>query len=239
MFERIQDHKLIITIVKKNKASQVVHASRLAGARGGTIIPATGLKLKEKKRIFGIPVEREREVIFTIVSEEIYFDVLTAIESTAQLDHKTPGIAIVIDIKKVMGIVHLTGAEIADCSRKGEIDPMTDPKMVNHDLIITIVNNGDSEEVVDATKRAGADGGTVIHGRGTGIHEKAKLFNIMIEPEKEVILTLIEREKTPGVLKEINQAVGLDQPGKGIAFVLEVERTIGINHLINDQLSGK
>ncbi|MEX2364611.1 MAG: hypothetical protein WD597_13355, partial [Balneolaceae bacterium] len=58
-------------------------------------------------------------------------------------------------------------------------------------LIVTIVNKGFSGKVVDASKEAGAEGGTIITGRGSGIHEKAKLFNLAIEPEKDIVLTLI------------------------------------------------
>jgi nitrogen regulatory protein PII len=102
-----------------------------------------------------------------------------------------------------------------------------------YDLIVTIVNKGHSERVVEASKKAGAEGGTIIYGRGTGIHEQAKLFSITIEPEKELILTLIDREKTDAVLETILLEAELNKPGKGIAFVLEVERTIGINHILN------
>lgn len=69
---------------------------------------------------------------------------------------------------------------------------------IEYDLIVTIVNKGFAQEVVEASKKAGAEGGTILQGRGTGIHEKAKLFNIVIEPEKEVILTLIDRKKPNG-----------------------------------------
>ncbi|SDC36839.1 Nitrogen regulatory protein P-II [Pelagirhabdus alkalitolerans] len=236
MIERIQDHKLIISIVKKNQAKKVVHATRLQGAQGGTTVQASGFRLNEKKRILGVPVTREREVVFTVVSESIYVDVLTAIETSAKIDKKTPGIVAVIDIKKVMGISHLTGHEIKDCSKEGELME-TEKKQIQHDLIVTIVNNGDAEEVIDAARKAGADGGTIIHGRGTGIHEKAKLFNIMIEPEKDMVLTLVDRNSTTEVLDVINRDVGLSEPGKGIAFVLEVEKTIGINHLFNEKLA--
>ena len=51
--------------------------------------------------------------------------------------------------------------------------------------------------MVDASKKAGAGGGTIISGRGTGIHEHAKLFNIPIEPEKNIVLTLIDRNPRP------------------------------------------
>lgn len=102
---------------------------------------------------------------------------------------------------------------------------------IDFDLIVTIVNKGYSEQVVEASKKAGAEGGTILFGRGTGIHEKAKLFNIVIEPEKEIVLTLIDRNKTNQVLEAITQSVQLNKPGRGIAFVIEVERTVGINHI--------
>lgn len=102
---------------------------------------------------------------------------------------------------------------------------------VRFDLIVTIVNKGSAGEVVQASKNAGAEGGTILNGRGSGIHETAKIFGFPIEPEKDIILTLIEKGKTEPVLKAITEAVGLEETGKGIAFVLDVERTVGICHL--------
>ena len=102
------------------------------------------------------------------------------------------------------------------------------------DLVVTIVNKGFAEEVVDATKKAGAEGGTIVHGRGTGIHENMKLFGIPIEPEKEIVLTIIDRTKSENVLNAVRDAVDLNKPGTGVAFVLEVEKVVGICHLLKD-----
>lgn len=99
-----------------------------------------------------------------------------------------------------------------------------------HDLIVTVVNKGKAEKVVEASKRAGAEGGTVIMGRGTGIHEKAKLFGITIEPEKEIVFTLTPKEITQTVMEAIIKDTDLNKPGKGIAFVLPVDKIAGINH---------
>ena len=101
---------------------------------------------------------------------------------------------------------------------------------VSYDLIVSIVNKSQSEKVVEASKKAGAEGGTIIFGRGTGIREQAKLFGITIEPEKELVLTLIRRDLTENVLNTIVAEAELNKPGKGIAFVLDVERVVGINH---------
>jgi len=111
---------------------------------------------------------------------------------------------------------------------------MLDYCPLDFDLIVTIVNRGFAEEVVTAAKEAGAEGGTIIKGRGTGVHENAKLFGVCIEPEKEVVLTLIDRNKTGNVLAAVTRSVDLNQPGKGVAFVLEVEKATGICHLLKD-----
>ncbi len=94
-------------------------------------------------------------------------------------------------------------------------------------LIVAIVNKGDAEKVVSAAKQAGAEGGTIIFGRGTGSHEQVKLFGIAIEPEKEIVQILIDSEKTTEILEAIVEEVDLNQPGKGIAFVLDVEKVVG------------
>lgn len=106
--------------------------------------------------------------------------------------------------------------------------------MSNLDLIVTIIPKGESEKIVTASKRAGAEGGTILYGRGTGIHEHKKLFGIAIEPEKEIILTLVPDSKTDEILEAIVEAGRLNEPGTGVGFVLDAKKIVGINHLIDD-----
>ena len=106
--------------------------------------------------------------------------------------------------------------------------------MSDFDLIITVIPKGQSDKIVKASKEAGAEGGTIIPGRGTGIHEHKKLFGIAIEPEKEVILTLVPSYKTDAILESIIEAGRLNEPGTGVGFVLDAKRVVGINHLIDD-----
>ena len=100
------------------------------------------------------------------------------------------------------------------------------------ELIVTIVNKGDAEKVVEVSKGAGAGGGTIFFARGTGAHDQVKLFGIAIEPEKEVVLTLVESWKTEKVLAAIAEGLNLEQPGKGISFVLNVGKIEGYTPLM-------
>ncbi len=79
---------------------------------------------------------------------------------------------------------------------------------VSYKLIVTVVNKKTARKVVEASKKAGADGGTVIMGRGTGIWEIKTFFGIPIEPDKEIVLTLISGEKTDDVLKAVKRTIG-------------------------------
>jgi nitrogen regulatory protein PII len=101
--------------------------------------------------------------------------------------------------------------------------------MIKYQLIVTIVNNGIATKVIESSKKAGAVGGTVINGRGSSTNESAKIFGIPIEPEKEIILIVVNQDKAQDVLNQIEKDIKIDRPGNGIAFMLDVEKVVGIN----------
>ena len=108
-----------------------------------------------------------------------------------------------------------------------------------NELIVTIVKRGWSEPVLAAARGAGAEGGTILLGRGTGIHEVKTLLGIAIEPEKEIILTVVAADRTDAVLKAIVAAAELDQPGMGLAFVLPIRCVTGRVHMFRkDEAAG-
>lgn len=231
MSNQLSPHKLIVTIVKKGMARAAVQAAKKAGARGATVMPGRGTGIHER-RFLGIHWNPEKEVILTLVPAEQVQPILDAVVKAGKLDKPGTGIGFVLDTKKIGGICSPSSPVAPSDHATQEVKEMENTS-IRYDLIVTIVNKGNEDVVVDASKKAGAEGGTIISGRGTGIHEHAKLFNIPIEPEKNIVLTLIDREKTEAVLEKIMEEAELNKPGRGIAFVMEVERTVGINHALN------
>jgi nitrogen regulatory protein PII len=104
--------------------------------------------------------------------------------------------------------------------------------MTNASLIVSIVRKGWGSTVLEASVKAGARGGTVMVGRGAGINEQEKIFGMSIEPEKEIVLTVAYADKVDTILEEIVRAAELDSTGKGIAFVVPVERVVGVAHFM-------
>lgn len=94
-------------------------------------------------------------------------------------------------------------------------------------LIIAIVQRGKADAVVSAAIRAGAPAATVVFGRGQGIRERLGPLGIAIQPEKEVILIVLEEYLADQVLAAAVQAGQLDKPGVGFAFVVPVDQAVG------------
>ena len=102
-------------------------------------------------------------------------------------------------------------------------------KNSNYQMVICIVNAGFSSVVMDAAREVGARGGTVIHGRGTANREAEKIFQIVVQPDKEIVMILVKNEIKDAVLTAIHQKAGLETDGQGIAFSMPVDRTVGIS----------
>ena len=104
--------------------------------------------------------------------------------------------------------------------------------MANASLIVSVVRKGWGSTVLEASVKAGARGGTVLFGRGAGIHEQEKIFGMSIEPEKEIVLTVVYADQADAVLAEIVRAAELNDTGRGIAFVLPVDKVVGVAHFM-------
>ena len=97
-----------------------------------------------------------------------------------------------------------------------------------HEVVFCIVNEGFSEAVMDAARDAGAPGGTVLNARGTASIEAEKKFGIIVQPQKEIVMILVDSKIKEAVLKSLYEAVGLKTAGQGIAFTLPVAEVVGL-----------
>ncbi len=103
--------------------------------------------------------------------------------------------------------------------------------MNKYQCIITITPRSKGSDVVEASKRAGAQGGTIVYGKGSGAAETKSFFSGLLEPEKAMVITLVEVEKVEKVKKGIQEALELGKISKGVLFVLEVEDVVGLTKI--------
>lgn len=96
--------------------------------------------------------------------------------------------------------------------------------MVKPDLI---------DKVVDAAKEAGATGATILQASGTGAGEAKTFFGLSLDVRTDVILLLVRDTLVESILSAIKEAGRFSEPGTGIAMVLAVEQTAGMESQVS------
>ena len=101
-------------------------------------------------------------------------------------------------------------------------------------LIIALVDDSTTNNVLDAAREAGATGSTVIsQARGEGIDQPKTFFGLTLESQRDVVLLMVEEHLSRPILEKIAEAGHFDdQPGSGIALQVDIEDAVGVSHQI-------
>ena len=106
----------------------------------------------------------------------------------------------------------------------------------SHELICVILNEGFSDMVMAAARPAGATGGTVLNGKGTGAREAEKFLGISLANEKDVVLIVADSDKKAAIMKAIVKEAGPGTKAGAICFSLPVSHVEGLRRLSAEDL---
>lgn len=211
------DYAVLFAIVNYGMGSKVIRIAKECGVYSGTIMFGMGTvnnRLLERLALADV----RKEIVFVIDKEHTIADALTELNDKLEFEKPNHGIAFSIPVSTFLRSASLKYT--ADLQRGVEGNM--------YKAIFVVVDQGKAEEVVDSAKEAGARGATIIKARGSGIHETAMVFSMPIEPEKEIALILAKSSIAEDIVSNVREALNIDEPGKGIIFVLDVADTRGL-----------
>ena len=209
---------LFTVIVDHGKASKVLKEAKKIGVRGGTILYGFGTNKSRLLHILEL-YEVKKEILLMIVESSMEEKLHNELTRIFHLEKKNRGICFSSPLTGLKG----THIEMRKCKREE-----TNPMGTNYEAMFVIVERGVGEEIVEYASSVGAKGATIIPARGSGVHEKETLFHLTIEPEKEIVMMLVNKEESETIAKKIDEEVNLDAPGAGILFVMPVNRASGL-----------
>jgi len=101
-------------------------------------------------------------------------------------------------------------------------------------LLIIVVENERTQDILDAAREAGTTGCTVLNqARGEGVKPARTFLGLSIDSQVDVILVLAEEHMSREIMEKVALAGEFDEtPGTGIAFQIDVEDAIGVRHQI-------
>lgn len=210
--------ELIYVIVNYGMGSKVLHKSREYGIKGGTVFIGSGTVQNGLLNFLSLYDER-KEIVILCTEKEIAEDALVLLNKHFQFHKPHHGIMFSVPTYNILGS---TAVAYEDKKiERSKLEPM-------YHIIFTIVDKGKGVDVINASREVGANGGTIINARGSGSEEVLKVFNMEIEPEKEIVLILSKEMLTDSIVQSIRTNMAIDVPGNGVVFVQNVNQVYGL-----------
>ena len=166
--------------------------------------------------------DNKKIIAVTFAANDAVLNLYRIFNNRLSLSQAGTGIAFTVPVSGASGVAFALNGTNAEKEADAE---MTEPK---HELIITIVDRGGFEAVKEASKAAGARGGTLLHGLGLGGEEAAKFLGISIQPEKDIVLIVVESEDREKIMQTILDKAGIRTDYRGICFSMPVDSALGL-----------
>lgn len=214
----------LTTIVNRSMGEIIVEYFNSHGVTTTLSTMGRGTATNSILSILGLG-EQEKEIIFSVMYEDKLKSIMRGLIHKMRLDIPGNGIAFTIPVSSVGGaktLKYLAGDE-----PEGEsMDKMNNN--ANFELIVAIVNRGYTEQVMDAARGAKAQGGTVIHAKGTGVEQAEKFFGVSLAVDKEMVFIVAETKNKVDIMKAIMSEAGINTKAKAVVFTLPIADIIGI-----------
>ena len=94
---KTQDHKLLVAIVKKGYAYEVIKTATNSGGKGAIILSGRG-NSTTKKRFFGMDIAPEKEMVVMVVKEELAYPIIKEIYAIANFKSDAKGTIMALPI---------------------------------------------------------------------------------------------------------------------------------------------
>lgn len=188
------------------------------------VLYGKGTATKSMLELLGIDT-KEKRIVMTVADEEQTEKFIREQKRQLYIDAPGNGMVVSIPIKSVGGNRALT--YLSGSGQK----KYTPEILYDYELILTIANEGYTDTVMDAARSAGATGGTVVHGKGTGSKDAEKFFQVSIAQEKELIFIVSKASDKARIMSSILKLAGPETEAGSIVFSLPVSNVAGFGIL--------
>ncbi len=209
------NYKLLVSIVPHNSGELISNAAKSAGAGGGTIAMGRGTASNGVLQLLGLG-DTSKDIVYIILEEEKCEAARAAIISASEAK-KHFGVMFTLEVGSFVKAGNIKENEVSETKGGRSMAAGT------YQMINVIVNKGYAEDAMEAARKAGAGGGTIIGARGTAREGDAAFFGMKIVPEKEMLMILVPAEKKADIVAAITALPCFAEAGSGIVFCNEAQ----------------
>lgn len=225
----MQGLKFAVNVTKRTYAENYIDFLKSKGIYNVISLLCNGTASESTLSFLGLE-NNEMAMLISMIRESDMESVIDGLRNEMDISAAGNGFFAVIPIDCIGGSTSLNYFVGEKTIEKKESKLMdNENKMV---MIVAIVDKGNTDLVMDSARSAGASGGTVVKGKGTGA-KMAKFFGMSISEEKELVYILARKENRDDIMKAIMDKAGSGTEAHGVVFALPVEKVVGISAFEN------
>ncbi|MDR1467873.1 MAG: hypothetical protein LBT00_01120 [Spirochaetaceae bacterium] len=221
---------LVVFIVDWSRQKLVTTAFEKAGVQIQYTAKGRGTASKEILDLLGIGAT-DKAVVLSLEDETRLRPLIKDIAGKVGLWERGAGVAFSVPLSgintPILGMFSGERESEREAINEEEEAGIMETKK-RSDLIMCILNQGYSDEVMAEARKAGAGGGTVLSVRGTARQGRVKFFGISVQNEKEIIMVLSTREKKNAIMSAVSEKFGVQSEAEGIVFSVPADNITGI-----------
>jgi nitrogen regulatory protein PII len=220
---------ILITIIDRALMEAYVEISSDHGVPISLAALGHGTATDEMLDYLGLE-SSEKAVLFEIISYPRARAMIRDIKKKMYIDIPGNGIILTVPVRSIAGsnVLQLIAEEH---EMEGGEKAM---KEREYELIICITNEGHTDLVMDAARKAGAGGGTVIHAKGAVGESARKFFGVSIAEEKEMVFIVAKESQKNAIMKSIIGEAGMHTDAHALVMSLPVTSIEGLRVLEED-----
>lgn len=164
----------------------------------------------------------EKDIVLSIAPVSAARALLTALNE--ELRGSIPGRGIAFSAK--LAAVSNLAAAVINTRTKLEKESGEMEQKQKSSLILTIVNQGFTDIVMDTAKKAGARGGTIIRSRWVGEESFEQFYGIARQAEKEILAIVAPQELRAPIMEAINAEHGMQSEAGAMVCSLGIDQLV-------------
>ena len=227
VYEKRHSFRIMVLISKLELSEKVSKQLKDMGVPIHYQLNIEGTVSSEMMDILGL-ADTDWSMVISMVPKVLADKVLKKCNRTLMLGTVNSGIAFTIPMNGTSGRLYQMLCELEnDSDTKGKDDNMATE--YTNSAVITIVKQGYSDKVMNAARKAGARGGTVIHSRKVGELEVLNAWGLSLQEETDMVLIIADSKTKQAIMQAITKECGINTDAKGLVVSVPIDSVIGIS----------
>ena len=209
--------EVVAAVVDVEQGEKVLRIYREEQAPVDFVCMAHGTARTEMLDLLGIG-ETAKAIVMCMVSRQTGVRLLKRLGRELEMRYPITGIGL-----RWHKLLTAADEEQKEVSRMHETE-----KNDGFDVVAVVMERGYTHVAMDAARKAGARGGTVISARGIAENKVKRFFGIEIQAEKEIVFLVVRSDERQQVMTALMQAVGMKTRSHGIVLSMPLSAAIGL-----------